>query len=260
MKIKLTKHVNEGRIFFNCLYLLVTYIITTFTLTKTEFIDWSNFLITIGGFELTVIFAVWVINKFKSFTNDVTLEGINQIFYLIWKQDNRDKFVEEIKSTLLATLLGYFFSILTGSYFYLILIMLLIVAVNIGKLITTSKQWSNGWVINYIKGYLGSKATKEAIYKELASLIINFGIDNPKYRDVVISSVIYEIVTDLTNQEELSEEEQLLLNKIFDGSIYSVDGMTFEKNIEMLLNVSESFGEERIANITKLLMAYTLLD
>ena len=83
MKIKLTKHVNEGRIFFNCLYLLVTYIITSFTLTKTEFIDWSNFLFTIGGFELTVIFAVWAINKFKSFTNDVTLEGINQIFDLI---------------------------------------------------------------------------------------------------------------------------------------------------------------------------------
>ena len=260
MKIKLTKHVNEGRIFFNCLYLLVTYIITSFTLTKTEFIDWSNFLFTIGGFELTVIFAVWAINKFKSFTNDVTLEGINQIFYLIWKQDNRDKFVEEIKSSLLITLVGYFIAILTGSYFYLTLIMLLIVAVNIGKLIATSKQWNNQWIINYIKGYLGSKVTKEAIYKELASLIINFGIDNPKYRDLVISSVIYEIVNDLTNQEELSEEEQLLLNKIFDGSIYSVYGMTFEKNIEMLLNISESCGEERIANITKLLMAYTLFD
>ena len=64
----------------------------------------------------------------------------------------------------------------------------------------------------------------------------------------------------MTNQEELSEEEQLLLNKIFDGSIYSVYGMTFEKNIEMLLNISESCGEERIANITKLLMAYTILD
>ena len=126
MKIKLTKHVNEGRIFFNCLYLLVTYIITSFTLTKTEFIDWSNLLFTIGGFELTVIFAVWIINKFKSFTNDVTLEGINQIFYLIWKQDNRDKFVEEIKSSLLITLVGYFIAILTGSYFYLVLIMLLI--------------------------------------------------------------------------------------------------------------------------------------
>ncbi len=91
-------------------------------------------------------------------------------------------------------------------------------------------------------------------------MIINFGIDNPKYRDLVISSVIYEIVNDLSNQEELSEEEELLLNKIFDGSIFTVYGMTFEKNIEMLLSISESYGKERIDNITNLLMAYTLLD
>lgn len=260
MNIKLTKHVNEGRIFFDCLFLLVTYITITHTLTKTEYANWSNFLFAIGCFELTVILVVWAINKFKSFTNDVTLEGINQIFYLIWKQDNRDKFVEEIKSSLLITVLGYAVSILTGSYFYLILIMLLVVVVNIGKLIATSEQWNNQWIVRYITNYLGSKATKDAIYNELTSVIINFGIDNPKYRDLVISSVIYEIVNDLSNQEELSEEEELLLNKIFDGSIFTVYGMTFEKNIEMLLSISESCGKERIDNITNLLMAYTLLD
>lgn len=260
MNNKLTKHVNEGRIFFNCLFLLVTYITITHTLTKTEYANWSNFLFAIGGFELTVILIIWTINKFKSFTNDVTLEGINQIFYLIWKQDNRDKFVEEIKSSLLITVLGYCVSVLTGSYFYLILIMFLVVAVNIGKLITTSEQWDNHWIVKYVTSYLGSKATKEAIYHELTLLIIDFGKNNPKYRDLVISSVIYEIINDLSNQEELREEEQLLLNKIFDGSIYTVYGMTFEKNIEMLLKISESYGEERINNISNLLMAYSLLD
>lgn len=259
MNIKLTKHINEGRIFFNCLFLLVTYFTITYTLTETEYIDWSNSLFTIGGFELAIIVAIWVINKVKSSNNEVTLEGINQIFYLIWKQDNRDKLVEEIKSSLLVTFLGYVFSIGVGSYFYLILVMLLSVAVNISKLIETSRQWDNQWVIKHITDYLGSKSTKEAIYNEITMLIINFGINNPKYRDLVISSVIYEIINDLSNQEQLSEEEQLLLNKIFDGSIYTVYGMTFEKNIEMLLKVSESYGEERIDNINNLLMAYSLL-
>ncbi len=259
MNIKLTKHVNEGRIFFNLLFLLMTYIAITNTLTKTEYANWSNFLFNIGYFELTIILIIWFINKIKSFNNKATIEGINQIFYLIWKQDNRDKFVEEIKSSLLVTIIGYFIAFLIGSYFYLILVMLLVVAVNIGKLIATSKQWDNQWVVKYITNYLGSNATKEAIYNEITTLIIDFGTTNPKYRDLIISLIIKEIVKDLSNQEELSEEEQLLLNKIFDGSIFTVYGVIFEKNIEMLLKISESRGDERIDNINKLLMAYTLL-
>ena len=251
-KRNITKKLNFFRSLISLGILWATYLSINF-MEPTDLSKFEDFFLKalFGQLVLLVVLTIPDFVKIKTLkASTYKASRLDDIFFLMWKEDQVSDFKTELVQLFFMLVLGTMFGFLTTG-FYVTIGLGLVNFAWMTIILNHAKDWKKTFTLP-TAGFGFSQVD------ELTKLVLEFASQHPEYQERILRDIIMDIYSDLTSGRGVSSYEAELLPYITAG-VVEESGMTFEKNVEFFLRISQTSDSARNQAIYDLLIVYSAL-
>ena len=181
--------------------------------------------------------------------------GFEGFLYIIWKKEKLQEFFKDFVTTIVFVIISWVLGFSLDPFY-----MVLTLFVTVGIQAYQFKKHRNFSVFSYIE-MLSKQSLEAPTASKVYDALINLGKKHPELQYGLLKMVTEEIISDFQGRDQYNDltiEENNLYQIIKDNRIFSSD-LSFEKNFQMLLKISETEGMERMVAINDYVTLFVLL-
>ena len=183
-------------------------------------------------------------------------EDFEGFLYLIWKKEKIQEFFKDVAVILGNLVFAWIIGWSTDPFYSI-----LIIFISVGVHAHYFKKNRNFSIKEFVAKSAGTVMNPEDPTANILNALSNLGVKHPELQYRLLRMVANEIMADFDKNVSaypMSMEENLLYYMIKENRIYNTE-ISFKKNFEMLLKISEGEGVDRMIAISNYVNVFSRL-